>query len=211
MRRPDVVAGLSFHLLSNANVLLTLIVIKIIFTPLALLLKGRTLNGIDRIADKRLVARFVAAGKHPVKRVVVGHGNRVVFVFMAAGTADSQPHEATGHHVDAVINDVVRIVQKTAAQREKPHRSQRPFVGAQLEFVGGDLLNDEPVERQIGIERVDHIIAVGVGVGEKPRLIPGKVALGVGITRHVEPVPPPALAKARRGQQPLHNTSVRPL
>ena len=197
VRGPDVVAGLPFHLLADAGVLLVPVVVQVILAPPAFLLERHPLNRVDCVADKRLVGGFVAAGEHAVERVVVGHGNGVVLVFVAAGTADGQPHEAAGHDVDAVVNDVVRIVEKPPTQREKTHRGQRPFVGAQVQLVGSHLLNDKTVVRQVGIEGVDHIVAVGVRVGKEPRLVPGKVALGVGITRHVKPMAAPALAETR--------------
>ena len=66
--------------------------------------------------------------------------------------------------------------------------------------VAGDLLRDEPVERHVGVHRVDHVVAVlpGVRVGDVPRR-----AGRLGIAGHVEPVPAPALAELRRGEQAI--------
>ena len=210
VRRPNVVASLLFHLLANARVLLTLIVVQLVLAPLAFLIERHPLDGINRVADERLVARFMAAGEHAIERVVIRYRDGVVLVIVAAGTTDSQPHHTAGHHVDPVVYDVVRVVQKTPPQREETHRGQRLFVIAQFQFVGGHLLDDEPVVRQVGVEGVDHIIAISVRVGEEPRLVSGEVTLGVGVTRHVEPVTPPTLTKTRRGQHPLDEPPISP-
>ena len=197
MRGPDVVACLPFHLLADAGILLSLIVVEIILALPVFPLERRSLDRVDRLADKRLVAGLVTAGKHAVERVVVGHWNGVVLVFMAAGAADGQPHEAAGHDVDAVVDDVVRVIEKPPAQCKKTHRGQRPLVFAQVQFIGSHLLDNKTVVRQVGVKGVDHIVAVGVRVSEEPRLVSCKVALGVGITRQVEPVSAPALTKTR--------------
>ena len=208
MRRPNVVTGLLLHLFADTRVLFLLVIFQAFLASFALLFKRLTLNGIDRVADERLVLWLVATGKHAVQRVIVRGGHRVVFVVVAPRTTDGQPHHAAGHHVDAVVDNVVRIVQKTATQREESHRRQRPFVFAQLKPVGRQLLDQKTVNRQVVVEGVDDVIPVGVRVGEQPRLIAGEVALGVSVAGHVQPVPRPAFAKTRRGKQPIDQLAV---
>ena len=151
----------------------------------------------------------MAAGKHAIERVVIRYRDGVVLVIVAAGATDSQPHHTAGHHVDSVVYDVVRIVQKTPPQREEPHRGKRFLVGAQFQLVGSELLDDKPVVRQVSVEGVNDVIAISVRVSEEPRLVPGEVTLGVSVTRHIKPVTPPALAKTRRGQHPLDEPPIR--
>ena len=47
----------------------------------------------------------------------------------------------------------------------------------------------------------DDVIAIAPGVADRRRFHP--VAVGVGVAGHVEPVPAPAFAVMRRGQQPI--------
>jgi len=56
--------------------------------------------------------------------------------------------------------------------------------------VAGDLLDGETVKGQIGVERVDHPVAVGP---DAARLVIG-VALGVGVARQIKPAARPVLA-----------------
>src|SRR5207249_8582235 len=101
-------------------------------------------------------------------------------------------------------NDVRLIVQKAPAQREKAQGGERPLVLAEVELVGGELFNNKPVERQILVERADNVVAVRVGVGVAAFLLEN-VALGVGVTGDIEPVPSPTLAVAGRTEQAVHD------
>ena len=71
--------------------------------------------------------------------------------------------------------------------------------------VAGELLRDEAVERQVAVEGIDDVVAVAPGVRED------QPAQGdaLGEAGHVEPVPAPALAERRRGEQPVHDFRVR--
>ena len=62
-------------------------------------------------------------------------------------------------------------------------------------LVAGELLEDEAVERLVGVEGADDVVAIAPGVG--PRFVE-LVAVGVGVAGEVEPVPAPALAVVRR-------------
>ena len=113
-----------------------------------------------------------------------------------------QPEQAAADQVDPIVDDLVLVVEESAADGEETHRRQGAGVGPQVELVGGNLLEQEPVEGEVGVERPDHVVAVGVGEGVSS-LFREDVALGVGIAGHVEPVPSPPLAVERRGQQPV--------
>ena len=66
--------------------------------------------------------------------------------------------------------------------------------------IAGQLLEDEPGERRVAVERADDVIAIRPG--RRPGQV-GLVALALAEPDDVEPVPPPALAVLRRGQQPI--------
>ena len=67
--------------------------------------------------------------------------------------------------------------------------------------VGGDLQLDEPVVRHVVVERLDDPVAVAPGF--RVRLDRERVRLVLGVAGHVEPVPRPRLAVARRREQPV--------
>ena len=60
--------------------------------------------------------------------------------------------------------------------------------------VAGDLLDRELVERLVGVERADHVVAIGP---DRPRHV-GHVAGRIGIAGQVEPHPRPVLAEPFR-------------
>ena len=144
--------------------------------------------------------RLAAAAEDAVEGVVVGRGDGVVFVVVAAGTGDGQPHQAAGDDVDPVVQDVVYVPHVVRAEGEKPHRRQRPLVFAKLQLVRRQLLHDEAVKGAILVERADNVIAVGVGPGII-LLLEEDISLIVRIASHIEPVPAPSLSIAGRSQQ----------
>ena len=168
------------------------IVIEIL-APLGqfLLVVSRLLT-IGILAHERLGIRFVAVGEESVKRVVVGRGDGIELVVVAAGALDGEPHESAGGHVDSVIDNVGLIVKKPATQGQKTHGGQGLAIGLGGQLVSGQLLDEEPIVRQVAVEGVHHPVAVGVAVGI-PTLLFKNVSLAVGITGHIQPVPTPAL------------------
>ena len=73
------------------------------------------------------------------------------------------------------------------------------------EHVAGDLLANEPAERKVGVEGGDHVVAIGPGMVAALVLV---VAVGVAVMHDVEPVPAPALAIMRTGEQPIDERLV---
>src|SRR5205807_2107504 len=61
-------------------------------------------------------------------------------------------------------------------------------------FIAGNLLDDEPIVREIAIEGADDPVTVGPYPAQLVLLI----TIGVGVTCRVEPQPAPALAVMRR-------------
>ena len=101
-------------------------------------------------------------------------------------------------HELAVVLGVVGL----AAEGEEAGRDQ--LVGAaavvlRRQQIAGDLLADELIVRLVGVEGGDDVVAIapGLGIGEVG------LAARLGEAGHVEPVPPPALAEAGRGEQPV--------
>ena len=151
---------------------------------------------------------FFGGGEDAVEGVVVTCGDRVEFVIVAAGAGDGEAEDTAGHDVDAVVDDVVLITEEAAAEGEETHRGESGFVVAEGELVGGELLVNEAVEGEVGVEGADDVVAVGVGVGEAAFGVADEVALGVGVAGDVEPVAAPAFAVAGTGEEAVYGASV---
>jgi hypothetical protein len=142
--------------------------------------------------------------------VVLALGDRVVLVGVALGAADRQPEpdgagrrRPVGHGVEAELQrvDPPLLVEHRVAVEPGGDLLRRGGVRQQ---VPGELLDGEPVERHVGVERVDHPVAVRPD-GARPVLL---VAVGVGVPGQVEPPPRPPLAVVRRGEEPVHHLLV---
>ena len=70
--------------------------------------------------------------------------------------------------------------------------------------VSGNLLPNEAVEGPVLVERPDHVVPIAPDVGEGAVI----AAVGIGIARNVQPMPPPALAVARVSEQPVDFLTV---
>ena len=66
------------------------------------------------------------------------------------------------------------------------------------QLVAGELLEQEPIERLVGVESADHVIAIPPGERFGGVAL---VAVGLGIPDQVEPVPRPAFAVGGAGEQ----------
>ena len=70
-----------------------------------------------------------------------------------------------------------------------------------MQQIAGDVLNHEPIVRQIGIESANQIVPILGGVRNG---IVQLVAVSLGITDEIHPVPRPLLAESRRVQRGDH-------
>src|SRR5438067_11780669 len=90
------------------------------------------------------------------------------------------------------------------ASRDEPGRNN-PVGVACVEHVAGDLFLDKAIVALVVIERADDIIAVRPSVIAAFVLV---VTMRVAVVDDVEPVPTPALAVARRGEEPVDQVLV---
>ena len=158
------------------------------------------------VNQQRALKRFFAGGKNSVERIVIGDGNGIVLVIVAARARHGEAEQATRHRVNLVINLVGRVVAKHAAEREEAHAREAPALNRRLDEVGGNLLADELVVRRVGVKGADDVIAICVGVRPNAVGSEGKhKILGVRVARDVKPVASPAFTVSRRGQQAIDN------
>ena len=103
------------------------------------------------------------------------------------------------NRINAVVNRVVDVVLELAAAGQEPKTGERLFVLAKVKLIRGKLLKKEFIVRQIVIDRTNHVIAIGEGIG----------TVGTGVPGHVQPVTAPAFAVMRRGEQTIHDPRER--
>ena len=119
--------------------------------------------------------------------------------------ATVRPRKPRVKRVDAVGVLVVllgvAVVDRPAGEEAQGRQAVEPFGLGSVEQVAGDLLEDEPVVGQVAVEGADQPVAIAVAVGIEPGL--ERVGLVLAVPGDVEPVPAPALAVVRRGQQPV--------
>ena len=110
------------------------------------------------------------------------------------------------HNVHLLFDRVI-LREHLWAQREEAGRHDQLVATSGFGFrqqVSGELLLQESIERLVGIERRDHVVAIAPGFGIGEIVIH---AVAVGVPGDVQPVSAPPLAVARRGQQPFNHAS----
>ena len=122
----------------------------------------------------------------------------------------AQSERQAEHHlagrVQRVLDDLVDVLQLVRAEPlglgDEPGRDHPPGVifGRAVggEDVAGELLVEEAVVRDVGVEGVDDVIAIEVRLGDR---VIGVIPGGVGVPGEVEPVASPSLAVMGRGEQ----------
>ena len=151
----------------------------------------------------RGIGIFFARCENPGERIVILRGDRVELVIVAPRAADGERHRAAQDDIEAVVNDVILVVEKTAAQREEAERGDVPRFSAGAGHVAGDLAREELIVRHVLIQRTDDPVAIRPRKRILAALAAREVAAVVGIARHVEPVASPALAVTRRSEQAI--------
>ena len=147
------------------------------------------------------------------ERVVVALGDGIELVIMALRTGNRGAEEALADSVDDVRDGLLRdafssrIITMPALAEAQGHGAEEAFVQAtarvhaRREEVPGELFKDELFERHVGVEGADEVVAVAPGVLR--RRVP-LVAVGVRVMHDIHPVPRPALAEVRAGEECVH-------
>ena len=198
-------AGQLQHLRLHAGVLLLQ---PLLFRPQAF-----------RLRRVHLAVVALHAREHRPQAVILPLRNGIDFVVVAAGAVDGDAHgrgDDLRHHVVEIAGaggalqhvaprlDVADEVPRP--RRKKARRNQRRGISGR-DDIAGNLLAEELPVGFVGVERGDHVVAVAPRV--RAQLI-ALEAVGVGVVRDVEPVPRPALAVVRRGEQFIDELFVGP-
>src|SRR5947209_3235886 len=112
---------------------------------------------------------------------------------VTTGAGDRQAHHAAANDIYPIVNDVVNVVHEPASECKVTEGGQRALVRVVGHQIGGDLLLEKLVVRQVFVKRADDVIAVRVRIGIVPVFLKD-IALGVRVTGDVQPVPSPAFA-----------------
>ena len=129
-------------------------------------------------------------------------------VALGAAQGRAQPDRRdVAHPVGGVLGHVFLGLRPALLGRlEQPvvARGDAGLVGRPRQQVAGELLDREPVERLVGVERADHVVA------EQPDVdvVVAVIALRVGEPDQVEPEDRHPLAVVGRGQQPVDQPLV---
>ncbi len=106
------------------------------------------------------------------------------------------------HNIVQLVEAVLLRVGRLVVPRPEPVETggNDGFGICVGQFVAGDLFQDETVVRLVGIERIDHPIAIlpDIGLGGV-----ALVTVGLGVSNQIEPVPSPSLAISGIGQQAI--------
>ncbi len=135
--------------------------------------------------------------KDGLDAVVVHLRNGIKLVVVAACAADRRAQERERGRRHQVVHGIQPIAAAFGAQAQEPRGDHR-LVGLGRDFIARQLLFHKSVIRLVGVERVDEVIAVAIHLGAVHIEL---VAAGVGIPHQIHPVPRPAFAVVRRGQQ----------
>ena len=165
--------------------------------------KGLGLRADRIVADDGEQFWGDAAGENAVEGVIIGGRHRLVFMVVAAGAGDGKPQQAAGHQIDPVVDDVVRVADKRAADREEAECRQIAGRPRRIDPVGCELERDEPVVWHVAVQRIDDPVAIGPCERIPGVLIVEGIAHRVGIAGEVEPLAGPVLGMGGGGEQPV--------
>ena len=153
---------------------------------------------------------ITARHQHAGDGVVVFVGDGVEFVVVAAGTAEGQAEKRLAKRVDPVVGAVCIILSDVDGRMDflpqipeagSDHRFVRPrqrIEPRMRQQVASNLLAHELIVGQIGVERLEHPIAVAPGIGDRQIEF---VAPRFGIAHHIEPMAGEAFAIVGRGEE----------
>ena len=159
---------------------------------------------------QRIIVAEPGGREERLEPVEIRLADRVELVIVAAGAADRQAEEDQARRLGDVVQGVlppqtlvVQVDHIRIAAIEAGRDEGVGIVGRDL--VAGQLEPDELIVRQVTVQGAHDPVAVSPGV--RPRLVELE-AIGVGITRQVEPVLRPALAVLRAGQQAVDDLLI---
>ncbi len=157
--------------------------------------------------------RFVCVVEEREHPIILGLGQRIELVIVALGALNGQTEDALADGVHAVEHrfhaellriDAALFVNHGVAQEARRYSLILSWRSGKQ--IAGQLFDDELIVGQIAVEGVDDPIAIEPHL---PRFV-FLEAVAIGVASGVEPVPAPAFAVVRAGQQALDDLSRKP-
>ena len=84
-------------------------------------------------------------------------------MIMATGTVHRYPHDASGNHIDSIINHFIAS-SDSRAKGEKAECSEVSMTSSSLWVIGSYLFDNEFVVGFILVQRVNDPVPIGVGI-----------------------------------------------
>jgi len=156
------------------------------------------------------VVGFVGVVQEREELEILGVRDGIEFVSVALAAADGQAQPRGAGGGDAVDDGVVTEFEGIDAAFFVEHGVAVKAGGDEVVWrgvrkkVAGDLFDRELIEGHIGVEGFDDPVPVGPDNAAAVFF----VAVGVGVTREVEPAARPAFTVLRRGEQCIDETLV---
>ena len=169
-----------------------------------------------RLHQRRRVHHHLArtaAGEDAVERIKILLADRIKLVVVAARAGNRQTKEGLGENIDLIVHDfhlVIQRVHRHVAQLDHPQlrRAENGFVQPVRRVetrlrqqIAGEMFADELVVGQVAVEGANEIVTVTPGHRQFRIAL---AAVRFAIAHQIHPMPRPALAETRRGQQPIH-------
>ena len=162
--------------------------------------------GADRaVKVLSIVLRALERLENGEHAIVVDLRERFELVVVAASAAQRDSQKRRRGRAENVVELVVTVDLRLGRLVVPGPQSQKRGgdLGSRIRpvnFIAGQLLGQESAVRFIAIEGIDDVVAIPPGV----RLVAvALIAVGLGESDDVEPMPPPALAVMRAGQKPI--------
>ncbi len=150
------------------------------------------------------------------ERVIIGLRNGIELVVVTARATDGETHEGARGCIELLVDDVHFHLHRVVFGKHLRAQGQEPGSGPALEGLGigsgrgqqiaGELLLEKEIVRLVFVERLNHIVAI------TPRVAVDEIfvkAIGIGVSRNVQPVPSPALAVVRGVEQAVDDAGER--
>ena len=145
--------------------------------------------------------------RHAVK-IPLGEGIVLVIVTLGAAERGAEPHDArVAHAVGGVFGGVFLGLRAAllGGHQELVVTGCDALLHRRVRHqIAGELLRGEAVERQVAIERVDHVIAIR----RDALMLVAVITARVGVTHQVQPIRRHPLAVMLRREQPIDQLLV---
>ena len=153
----------------------------------------------------RLVGADLVRLEERTEAVVVDLRDRVELVIVALGAVHRQTEERLRGVLDGLLKPAIAVEQEILPRQEAGGAETVEVVG--IQFVRGEHLAEHLVVALVGVEGLEESSRASARCASGCCALPPE-SPPVRVAPHIHPVPAPALAVARRGQQSIDHLLV---